>query len=381
MSVLIIDGSNLRSGGGVTHLVEILNNMNIERFPFEKVIVFSGKKTLQKIKNNSIIEKRSHILLNMSLPFILLWKFLYLERFLKKLKEKAVLLDPAGTYNGTFRPYISMSRNMLIFEEQESNRFQEWKMRERFRILRKQQVKTFNKAQGIIFISNYAKETILPFLKPREFDYKLIHHGVSKRFRSLPKVQYPISSYTVEKPFKFLYVSPITVYKHQKNVLRAFHELFHVDKLPVKITFVGDYYEPEYKEFLEVKSRLDPKNDFSEYVGKIDYQMLDVYYKEADGIIFASTCENMPNVLIESMTSGSPLLCSNKKPMSEFLGPNFPFSIDPTRVSSIVETTRYFLNNPKTRMQSIMDNLENSESYDWAICSKETFSYLSRFIN
>jgi hypothetical protein len=44
--ILGINASNIRSGGGVTHLVELLRAAEPEMYGFNKVIVWSGKKTL-----------------------------------------------------------------------------------------------------------------------------------------------------------------------------------------------------------------------------------------------------------------------------------------------------------------------------------------------
>jgi hypothetical protein len=51
--ILGIDASNIRGGGGVTHLVELLKAANPIQYGFEKVYVWSGKYTLDKIENRN----------------------------------------------------------------------------------------------------------------------------------------------------------------------------------------------------------------------------------------------------------------------------------------------------------------------------------------
>ena len=58
-------------------------------------------------------------------------------------------------------------------------------------------------------------------------------------------------------------------------------------------------------------------------------------YSEHDGIIFASTCENMPNILIESMGCGKPIACSKKLPMPQFLKEG-GFYFDALSLNSII---------------------------------------------
>ena len=52
----------------------------------------------------------------------------------------------------------------------------------------------------------------------------------------------------------------------------------------------------------------------------IPYHELHSEYKDADLGVFASSCENLPIILIEKMASGLPIACSNKGPMPEVLG-------------------------------------------------------------
>lgn len=38
-----IDATNIRSGGGLTHLIELVNYLNVEDHTIDKIIVFGGK--------------------------------------------------------------------------------------------------------------------------------------------------------------------------------------------------------------------------------------------------------------------------------------------------------------------------------------------------
>jgi glycosyltransferase involved in cell wall biosynthesis len=53
-------------------------------------------------------------------------------------------------------------------------------------------------------------------------------------------------------------------------------------------------------------------------MGAVPYDELPNYYCHAKAIIFASSCENCPNILLESLASGRAVLSSNYDPMPEF---------------------------------------------------------------
>ena len=55
--ILGIDASNIREGGGVTHLVELLRNAEPQNQGITKVIVWSGSKTLETIENRPSLKK------------------------------------------------------------------------------------------------------------------------------------------------------------------------------------------------------------------------------------------------------------------------------------------------------------------------------------
>ena len=86
------------------------------------------------------------------------------------------------------------------------------------------------------------------------------------------------------------------------------------------MTLIGSAYTPALKKLEKTLNAVDPNEEFIQYLGKVDFDSLDSYYKKADGFIFASTCENMPNILLEAMASSLPICCSEYQPMLEMLG-------------------------------------------------------------
>ena len=57
---LCIDASNLRTGGGLTHLVELLGSVDATRHGFERVFVWSRESTLRRISDRPWLTKRTH---------------------------------------------------------------------------------------------------------------------------------------------------------------------------------------------------------------------------------------------------------------------------------------------------------------------------------
>ncbi len=70
-----------------------------------------------------------------------------------------------------------------------------------------------------------------------------------------------------------------------------------------------------------------------------------------DHFVFASSCENMPNTLVEAIAAGLPLACSRRGPMHEILGDTGLY-FDPESHLSIAEAIRRLIDDPLLRDES-----------------------------
>ena len=370
--ILGIDASNIREGGGLTHLNEILQNAVPDLYNFERVIVWSNDETLSRLPDYPWLQKETHKWLNKSFIFSFLFQMLLLSKI--AVSEKCNLLFvPGGTFLGSFHNIVSMSQNMLPFEKLERNRFPNWKSRLRFSLLHFTQAITFKKSKGVIFLTHYAKNYIVKDINLKT-NSEIIPHGINLSFLNEPKVQKDISKYTNENPFKFLYVSIVTVYKHQWNVADAVIRL-RQEGYPITLKLVGGNTAESLIKLMEVLNK--DTEGCIEYKGLMPYDDLETIYKKADGFVFASSCENMPIILIEAMTSGLPIASSNLGPMPEVLG-DAGFYFNPLDKDDIYFVLKKMINSPESRTKKSLESFNKSINYTWKECSEKTFEYLSR---
>ncbi|OWK73529.1 hypothetical protein CBW16_08425 [Flavobacteriaceae bacterium JJC] len=370
--ILGIDATNIRSGGGLTHLKEVLQYAEPKDYLFEKVIVWSNEKTLSKLPDYDWLHKKTHNLLNQSFIFSFLFQFLLLSK--KAMKENCdILFVPGGTFLGNFPRIVSMSQNMLPFEKEESARFTDLKSRLRFKLLHFTQKNTFRKSKGIIFLTRYAKSYITNSASLRG-NSVIIPHGINPDFLNEPKQQKEVSKYSIERPFKLLYVSIVTVYKHQWIVADAVLRLRR-EGYPVALDLVGGNTEESLLKLQEVLKKDVQK--CIQYKGEVNYEMLAEIYKKAEGFVFASSCENMPIILIEAMTAGLPIACSNMGPMPEILGED-GFYFNPLNAHDVYLSLKEMLDFAEKRKFKSHNSYNKSINYTWKDCSHQTFDYLSQ---
>ena len=369
-----VDASNIRDGGGVTHLVELLCASNPLIYGFSQVVVWGGKGTLNLIKDRPWLVKSHQPVLNKSLLHRTLWQRFRLSR-LARTSGCDVLLVPGSSYAGTFRPIVTMSQNLLPFEWQELRRYGWSWMTLKLLLLRLSQSRTFRRADGLIFLTEYARDVVMRAMKTAVGKTTIVPHGVNKRFACPPRQQMPICQYSVDRPFRILYVSTVDMYKHQGCVAEAVAHLRRRG-LPVVLDLVGQAYSPALVRLRQKLRRIDPAGEFVRYSGPILYDELPLKYAQAELCLFASTCENMPNILMESMISGLPIACSDRRPMPDVLG-DAAIYFDPENPDSITLALRKLIDSPELRSRLAKISYERAKLYSWEQCAGETFGFIS----
>ena len=109
----------------------------------------------------------------------------------------------------------------------------------------------------------------------------------------------------------------------------------------------------------------------------MDYEKLHTLYMAADIGVFASSCENMPNILLEIMAAGLPVACSAMGPMPEMLGEAGVY-FNPEKSDEIAVAIRQLITSAKLRTDLANLSFQKSQLYSWERCASETFEFLAQ---
>ncbi|UZH54648.1 glycosyltransferase family 4 protein [Salinimicrobium tongyeongense] len=370
-----IDASNLSRGGGVTHLVEFLESSRPSNYQVEQVIVWGSKSTLGKIKDKEWLLKVNLPVLEKALPYRIYWQSFGLEKELRA-RGCDALFVPGGTVWSNFSPTITMCRNMLPFQTIELKRYGFSLHTLKFRFLRIIQKRSFKKAEGLIYLNEFAKKNVSEIVGKPKFFSAVIPHGINARFKGIIRPNKKISRYSEVNPFKILYVSIVDVYKHQWGLVRAV-EILRAKGFPLELILVGPSYPPALKKLEKSIEDSDPSRQFVKYMGAVSYEELHKIYSEANLNVFASSCENMPNILLEAMASGLPIACSNKGPMPEILKDGGLY-FDPENPLDIAKTIEQYLLSPSLRDEKAYKSFNEVNNYSWEKCADETWAFINK---
>lgn len=370
-----IDATNLRGGGGLTHLIELLRAAHPESYGIRRIVLWGGGSTLNAVENRLWLEKRNPAALDGGLIQRTLWQRFRLSPAAREAGCN-VLFVPGGSYAGNFHPVVTMSRNMLPFEIGELKRYGWSLFTVKLLLLRLTQARSYRKADGLIFLTDYARKVVPSVTGILHGKISTIPHGLNSRFLLAPKTQRAMTDYSNGNPYRVLYVSIIDKYKHQWHVVEAI-SILRQQGYPVILDLVGPAYLPALKRLNAAIERLGGAEGWVNYHGAIPFDELHVRYAQADLGLFASSCENMPNILIETMASGLPIACSNRGPMPEVLGVAGVY-FDPENSTDIARSIKKLIDSPRLRSELAQESYRTAQQYSWRQCADETFKFLAK---
>ena len=371
-----IDASGIDSGGGITHLVGLVSAADPDRDGFSTVEAWCGKNAFNAIPERPWLRK--HLVPELDqIKTRYRWQKQTLPGLFKERCD--VLLVPGSTFVGPVRPYVAISQNVLPFDEQELRRYGITKKTLRLRLLRFYQARTFHRANGMIFLTEFAKNFISGVIGKITCPTAVVAHGLAPEFRMPPRPQKPISEYSIDNPLRIVYVSVVTTYKHHWNVIRAVQQL-QAKGYPVSLEICGGVdeqlpssYRADYESLLEAAKDKKPP---IVTLGKVPWASLAPILHRSDIGVFASSCENLPCILLEKMAAGLPVATSERGPMREVLGDSGAYfnAYDPNDIARALES---MILNPAERERMARESFEKAEAYTWERCAHETFSFLN----
>jgi glycosyltransferase involved in cell wall biosynthesis len=369
-----IDASNLRKGGGPTHLAELLGAARPEDAGIRQVIVWGASGLLQRLPSPPWLERVTPRALDSGPVRRLAWQSRSLGAEARKCGCD-LLFAPGGTYLGDFRPFVTMSRNLLPFDPAARRAYGRSLTGIRLRILTEAQSRSFRRAAGVIFLTDTARRMVEARTGRLPGHTTVIPHGVSSRFARPPRPQLPLKCFNAAEPFRWLYVSIVDRYKHHAVVVDAVARL-RSEGFPVALDLIGPAYPPALRELRAAIQRFDPDRQVVRYLGEVPYSDLERHYHEAHAAVFASSCENMPNILLEKMAAGLPVACSNRGVMPEVLGDAGVY-FDPIDAASVTKAMRALLVDTQRRQLIAGRAFARAATFTWEQCARDTFGFLA----
>jgi glycosyltransferase involved in cell wall biosynthesis len=367
---LVINAMSARLGGGQTYLKNLLAHLPAGA---DLDILVYAPASLPLPQDSRI--RRGSTRWPTTNPILRsVWERYLLRRVLVR-EGAAVLFCPGGLIS-TPAPAgcrtATMFRNMTPFDARARAGIPFGLQRVRNWLLERLMLRSMGGADLTIFISDYARKVIEARIRvPAAVT---IPHGIAEAFRThdrgVPRPpSLPAGKYVV-------YVSKFESYKHQEEVVRGFGMLPRDLQSEVTLLLVGETEHPSAKRVAALKDRICVPGSVR-ILGAIPYADLPAVYHHAEAVLFASSCENCPNILLEALASGRPVLSSNVSPMPEFGGAGIAY-FSPFDPVDVARALRRILTDPQHAADVAAAAVAESRRFDWPDTAARTWQTLLR---
>ncbi len=316
MRLIIINAISARQGGGVTNVINLLSCLKSENVQI-LVLTNSNNHLYFKTFCYSNIKYFNVKWPSKSLVQRLIWEMFFLNKILFRLKA-SIYYNVGGTLLAR-TPVgctgITTLQNMLPFSPEELKRYPLTNLlRYKLIFLRIVYVYSYRNADKIVFSSHHSYHTVSKYLSLKDIEYTVIPNGVNELFYNqelinrkqniVPGIDY------------YLYVSTFDYYKAQLQLVQEWATLVK-GGLKFRLILIG-HSSNDYKgKVIKLIHELQLEN-FVLVLNPVEHSDLPSVYANSRALIFASSCECSPNVLLEMMTSRKLIFCSNYGPMPEF---------------------------------------------------------------
>jgi glycosyltransferase involved in cell wall biosynthesis len=358
-------------GGGLTHLNKIIEWFG--RLAPDVEFVLLAKKGQEKlfIQPPDNFRYIYYKLPSLNLPAQLFWERQILPGILTNIKAD-LLFEPGN--RGTLQapiPKVSLIHNVAPFEKQFRLADTLYK-RLRLVFLRKATIESMNASQGIIFISKTSRDAISKYIDLASIKTSVIYHGRMENNHSMINKQSP-----PDFPSRYLLcVSHIYRYKKIYEMVQAyFRAKILVPDIP-PLLIAGANYAPQYMDEIKEEINRSGHPDSIRFLGNLPENKLMTLYQNCEAFIFPSALEACPNILIEAMSCGCAIACSDKGVMPE-IASDAVLYFNPDNIEDYSTKIISVVNDIKLRAQLSQRAKKRAEYFSWEKTSRETLGFFN----
>ena len=360
--------------GGYKHLCHLLDNWK-KGFPKKLFVVYVHKNIASDFSDYTShnIQLKVVPLVHLSPVLGILWGTLILPFIVRFGQFDRLFLPfnsfiPRPNWHGCIT--ISVIRDLAEYEIE--------KKYDTFRMVYRKKLMmplTIMCADRLIFISKSTYKDAVKHLAFDKKNFRIIHHGKSDIFRPVELDANYLSKNRLVKGKYFLTVGRLDpIGKNLIRLLKAF-ELFISDtnEKDFRIVLVGAHWRNTKKLFRFIESFKFKNNVF--LTGYQSQDNLIQLYSQARAFVFPTVYEGFGHPVIEAMSCGCPVLCSNISSLPEIAG-DAALMFDPTSVAEIFSSMKQIYSDEGVRSKMIKRGYDNIKRFSWENTADRTINYI-----
>ncbi|MFT0212209.1 glycosyltransferase family 1 protein [Pseudomonas sp. F1_0610] len=242
---------------------------------------------------------------------------------------------------------------------------------ERVRFMQKEIGRTLKTADALITDSEYTRKELAEYFSwPLERIHTVPLASSPEFFpRAAHEVQPVLAEYGLEPGEYSLYVGTIEPRKNLITLLDAY------SRLPVNLRqrwpLILAGYKGWQSDAIHARIHQAEREGWAKYLGFTPAEHLPLLYSGARLFVFPSHYEGFGLPVLEAMSSGVPVVCSNSSSLPEVVG-DVALMTAPDDVAGFTDLLRRGLEDDNWRSQASAQGIDRAALFSWAGCAQAT---------
>lgn len=360
MKIAINTLAHRTSGGGITYLKNILPRLATTEHEF--VVFVPADRDVLGDPTASNIEFHEVDLPMTIIPVLLWYEQLVLPYQLQRLDvdvlyspaDIAPLLPPC--------PVVLAIRNPNPYFTREVHTG--W-LKVKFRVQRALTKLSAQRADRVLFVSEYSQNLINDKLNLDPAKCKTIHHGINpETLRSGSPEHSTVGDLLDEYAPYVLSVSTIHRHKNYDCLIEAYAALPQSIQSQYPLMIVGRAADQQYyDELLSLVSELGLTDDVV-FAGEVPYEDIGCLYREASVYVLPSKLETFGHTLLEAMTFGIPVVAADSTAIPEIAGDTACY-FAPDEPEALADELARVLEDDEVASQLVKNGHDRVEHFSW----------------
>lgn len=205
---------------------------------------------------------------------------------------------------------------------------------------------------------------IVERLNVPESNVVAIHCGVNGEFTGIDRRQAPeaVALATGKQGPYILYVGNLKPHKNVSCLLRAFALLRERRAIPHRLLIVGS--DKKGTSSLALESSQLGISDSTDFISGVEQGLLPKVYAGADVLVMPSRIEGFGLPVLEAMSCGTPVVCSNAASLPEVGGDAVAY-FDPSNVEELSITLERVLDSPSLQDEMRKKGMQRAAKFSW----------------
>lgn len=259
-------------------------------------------------------------------------------------------------------PSVVGVSNLAPFSESAREAESSLVLRLKMTLLKRNIIASARRANNMIALSVACKDVLIGHgIDPAKI--LVIPNGIEEFWFQMSGDSDVLHEYGIKRPY-LLYVSNFYHYKNHHRLLNAFAMLPLSIRVAYQLVLIGKPYNRRYyDEVLALRSHLGLEREVIVIAGDSG-ERLRLIYQQTALFVFPSLIENCPNILLEAMAVGAPVMASSLAPMPEFGGEAAEY-FDPLDASDMALKISSLLDNPTRLADMKINAVRQAKLFSW----------------